>query len=376
MSLFEQELSRRALLGGLCLSGMIGLFGGWTGPAFGAAPKPVDYDLGLRAIADARHAHFGTAIGSRMLSHARYADAIIRDCNILVPENELKWRHIQPRPGVFDFSGYNKIAAFATQHNMQVRGHTLIWHTSMPDWTMDALETGTKRDVVELMTEHITNTLAHTSSVVTDWDIVNEAIDQNSSRADFLRENTLWMQALGPEYIHLAYKIAHEVNPHLTLTYNEYGIEYADGSAIRRRAGVLHLLRALLHSGIPIKQLGLQSHLACHRPLGGKVFTDFLRDVRALGVKIVVTELDIKLERTPGTNDERLATGAHYASEYLKMLQHDGPLDTVLCWGLSSPYSFMVRKDPNTLAPLPLDDDMQPLPLWYALRDSWLNKKT
>lgn len=330
---------------------------------------------GLRQLADQRGFNFGTAISSRAIDSAFYTNAIIKHCNILVPENDLKWRVIQPQPDAFDFSRYNKIAAFATAHNMKVRGHTLVWHTGMPEWALDRLETGTRRDVTELMINHITTTLQQTASHITDWDIVNEAVDPNSTRDDFLRENSLWMHTLGPDYIALAYRTALQVNPRLTLTYNDYSVEYADGAGIRRRAGVLALLRHLRDKNIPIHQLGLQSHLSCSRPLGGKAFTDFLQQVRALGIKVIVTELDLKLAKLPGTDAERLQAGAHYASEYLKMLQDGGVLDTVLTWGLSSPYSFMMQKDRTTLDPLPLDEDMNPLPLWYALRNAWLTQK-
>lgn len=374
MSLFEQDISRRALLNGLCLSGALGLLGGL--PACMLWPTPALYQgPGLRDFAAARRFHIGAALSSHHLQNRPYATAVAKQLNMLVPENELKWKHTQPQPGVFDFSGYNQLAAFATAHSMAVRGHTLVWHTGMPEWAKDALETGTKRDATEMMTSHIHAMLAHTAPLIKDWDVVNEAIDPNSTRPDFLRENTLWMHALGEDYVMQAYKLAHAANPKLTLTYNDYSLEYADGASIRRRAGVLHLLRRLKQAGLPVKQLGLQSHLACHRPLGGKAFTDFLRQVRALGIKVIVTELDLKLEKVPGTDAERLAAGAHYASVYLKMLQQDAPLDTVLCWGLSSPYSFMTLKDPSTLDPLPLDGDMNPLPLWNTLRDAWLVKQ-
>lgn len=369
---YERWLTRRALLQALALLGVstalpLGL--GACSPArqLSRAREPE----GLRSLLNTRQ-YFGVAVDARHLADTPYAAAIAKHANILVPENDLKWRVIQPQAGAFNFSAYQKLAAFAQENNQSMRGHTLVWHTGLPKWAEKILLHGGKAEVRSMLHAHLQETLQQTATLVHDWDVVNEAVSPHSRRKDFLRANSPWFKALGPDYITEAFSAVHSLNPTLTLTYNDYSMEYADAAGIRRRSGVLQLLQRLKQQGVPIHQLGLQSHLQCHRPLAGKAFTDFLRTVQQLGIKIIVTELDLNLAKLSGTDSERLNLGAHYAATYLKMIAEVQLLDTIICWGLSTPYSFMTKKDRSTLHPLPLDNNLAPLPLWHAVRSTFI----
>ncbi len=59
--------------------------------------------------------------------------------NHVVAENEMKWQLIHPRPGAdgFDFGPGDALIAFATSNNMEVAGHTLVWHSQTPNWVFE-----------------------------------------------------------------------------------------------------------------------------------------------------------------------------------------------------------------------------------------------
>ena len=66
------------------------------------------------------------------------------------------------------------------------------------------------------------------------WDVVNEAIGDNSKF-----KNSLWLNALGPGYIRLAFGWAHD--PQAKLFYNDYG-----GEALGPKSDAIYnLLRTL-----------------------------------------------------------------------------------------------------------------------------------
>jgi endo-1,4-beta-xylanase len=105
-----------------------------------------DGDAGesLDAIARRRGMRFGNAIGisgsgSRAKSRfhdERYRALMQRECGVLVAENETKWQHLRPSPGVFRFAQADEMFAWARQQGMLVRGHTLMWQPPkwMPKW--------------------------------------------------------------------------------------------------------------------------------------------------------------------------------------------------------------------------------------------------
>ncbi len=52
----------------------------------------------------------------------------------LVAENAMKPLRIHPQEDRYDFGPADAIVAFAEQHGLAVRGHTLLWGSHTPDW--------------------------------------------------------------------------------------------------------------------------------------------------------------------------------------------------------------------------------------------------
>jgi endo-1,4-beta-xylanase len=346
---------------GLPACSMLGCIGDWcaNGP-------------GLGERARRQNKRYGTAVQSGQLDDAAFAAALRREAALLVPELELKWDVLRPSAHEFDFSGYRRLAAFAQEQNMAMRGHTLLWHRSNPKWLGPALHN--RHAAEKILRTHIAQVIAETAPLVRDWDVVNEAVHPDSSRADGLRE-TLWLKALGPGYVAEAFRMAHVAGPQLTLVYNDYGFELDGAPARRKRQSTLRLLDRCLREKAPVHALGLQSHLEAHRPMARKEFGVFLENVRAMGLKIIITELDLNVTHLSGRSDDRVKIAQNYVRAHLDTVQEKGAVDMLLTWGLSDRYSWLKSAGMESTGALPLDRDLNRGPLWATLRDDWLKER-
>lgn len=59
--------------------------------------------------------------------------------NQVVAENEMKWQSLHPRPGNdgYDFVAADALVTFAQENQMQLAGHTLVWHSQTPNWVFE-----------------------------------------------------------------------------------------------------------------------------------------------------------------------------------------------------------------------------------------------
>jgi endo-1,4-beta-xylanase len=148
--------------------------------------------------------------------------------------------HAAPAPDRYDFTEADALVAFAERHRMQVHGHTLVWYQSMPEW----LTRGnySKAEARAILREHITTVVGRYRGRVASWDVVNEIITENGRP----RPN-YWSEQLGPEYVELAFRWAHEDDPDAHLIYNEGG---AEGMG-EKSDGVYQLARDLKQRGVP-----------------------------------------------------------------------------------------------------------------------------
>jgi len=347
-----------------------------------AAAVPAPESLGpapLKDRAAAKGLRFGAAIGRRGLGDPELTAAIVRECGLVVPENEGKMAVLRPSIDRFDFGALDRLIALAGARDIAVRGHTLVWHNAVPGWLEEKLGELDRAGAERLLREHVTGVLTHTRGAIRSWDVVNEAVALEQSRPDGLRY-TPWLKVIGPEYIDIAFQAAHEADPTLELVYNDYGLDYAERSQERRREAVLALIDRLLRRSVPVHALGLQGHLAAEGlRFGPGALREFLREVAARGLAIHVTELDIADKMLPADEDLRDRRVADMAARYLDVVLDERATRDVLTWGLSDRHSWLntfpprKRSDGLLTRGLPLDERMQRKLFWSALARAFDN---
>jgi len=350
------NLSRRtALLGGLGLL---------AGPACGQTMPA------LKLAASRKRILFGAAIEPQSVEgDADFAALVARQCAILTPENAMKWDALRPTEAGFDFDGADRVAAIAQANGVPLHGHGLLWHEAMPDWLVPALRAGRGEG---LLRDHIDTVVRRYAGAVRSWDVANEVVERNDGRPDGLRMSP-WLKALGPSYLEIAFAAAHKADPGALLALSDYGLEYDDEPwMVEKRRTMLVLLRDLLRRNIPVQALALQGHLIGDRPPAfGQGLRAFLEAVRDLGLKVLITELDVSDQNIQGSAHRRDQIVADIYARFLDAVLASGPVEMVTTWGLSDRYTskstFFPRSDGDGVRPLPFDADLRPKAAAYAL---------
>jgi endo-1,4-beta-xylanase len=350
---FLERAASTAALGGTVLSGLSTFATPGT-----AAPAPertrlIPYGSAVRADA------LATDVG--------YRQAIVANCDIIVPEGEMKWPDVHPARNRFDFAKADVLVDFARQNGIGIRGHTLAWYGGMPDWTN---EIASRHEAEEELTDHIVTVVSRYRGGIPSWDVVNEPLADWPEDANALRPS-IWTKQLGPDYIPLALRTTAQVDPATRLVLNEYDVEYKGDRFAARRKALLQLLRSLRDRDVPLHAVGLQSHLFAGRALDRDGLQAFLREVVALKLDVLITELDVIDHDLPagiGARDARVAT---IARDYLQAVCEVVHPKAILTWGISDRYTWVPawfkRADGLPNRPLPFDADLKPKPLFDVI---------
>jgi endo-1,4-beta-xylanase len=302
-------------------------------------------DEPLRVTAARRGILYGAATSTDQLRDADFAAALVREAAIIVPEYEMKRGVIEAVRGRYDFSAMDILAGFAKRHGLKLRGHPLVWHKRNPDWLTDPGETELTGYISALVSRYR----------LPSWDVVNEAI--LPGEPGNLRP-TVWLKRFGPSYIDLAFHAARAGDPGAMLVYNDWGCELFD----RFRAATLDFLEKAKARGVPIDALGLQGHLGLSgMPVDQAKLRAFLERVKAMGLRILVTEHDIDDDGGPSDIALRDRAVADASRRFLDVVMGFDPA-AVLTWGLTDRYL-----DKPDWRRLPLDAALNRKPMWQAL---------
>ena len=211
--------------------------------------------------------------------------------NIVTPENCMKPANIHPRADTWQFERADALVKWCADNHLAVHGHTLVWHAQTNDWFF---RDGNKAAVTQRLEDHIHTLVGRYKGKVRSWDVVNEAInDLGNVQTENLRDSS-WLRALGPEFLTLAFKFAHEADPDAKLYYNDYGIE-----AGPKHASSMLLLKRLLRDGAPVHGVGIQGHWSTsHIPYAA--LDESLSDYASLGLKVSITKLDVTIRGESG----------------------------------------------------------------------------
>jgi len=333
--------------------------------------------VSIRAAGAGRGILAGCAANVRALrSDPAYKRLLQEQVGIVVGESEFKFGPLRPSPTTFFFEDADYLAAFAEENGMKLRGHNFVWHRQLPKWFDGYV---TKENAEQVLVSHIEQVGGRYAGKIHSWDVVNEAVQVSDGLPGGFRDST-WQKMLGgtgavPEYIDVAFRTARRVDPRALLVYNDYGIEGEDEGSAKKRAAVMGLLRAMQRQKIPLDGLGVQSHISAvgkdgHVPVYGEGLMRMIADVRKMGLKVLVTEMDVNDRYVAAEVETRDAAVALMYGSYLGTVLQDPAVIAVLTWGITDKYTWLngedSRADGQPERPLPFDAALQPTPAFAA----------
>jgi endo-1,4-beta-xylanase len=289
----------------------------------------------LRSLAANIGLQVGSAIIPQDIETPSFAAIASSQFSVVTPGNAMKWQVVEPTEGTFDWSQADQLVAFAQANHQLVRGHTLLWHSQLPTWLTDGVANGTisNAQLANLLHQHITTEVSRYKGKIWQWDVANEFFtDTNPSQ---INPDDFWISHLGPGIIGQAFVWAHQADPHALLCYNDYNIAGEDGSNAKSDAAYAWLKQELA-AGIPISCVGDQGHLDTQFGFSGQLMQQDLARFASLGLKVAITEADVRTFVNNATDQvptNHLATFAQ-PEEESQMLQ--------ACLALSQCISFTV----------------------------------
>lgn len=291
----------------------------------------------------------GMTVNSFNLTGKR-SEILLREYDNITADYDMKMSFMYPNKGVYDFAAADKIVKYGTDNKLNVHGHTLIWHGSIPTWLKNFA--GTDAEFETIIKDYITTVVTRYKGRVKSWDVVNEAIDDATGNP--LR-SSIFRQKMGPDYIKKCYQWARDADPSCKLFYNDYDIE----RSVTKRAAYFSIVDVLKASNL-IDGCGEQMHISYNFPpaSGIQAFTDA---VVSRGLLVHFAELDIranpKNDLTELTLDRAIAQQKKY-EEVVKIFNAIPPANryAITIWGMRDSESWLIDFWGNIDWPLLYDD--------------------
>jgi GH35 family endo-1,4-beta-xylanase len=157
------------------------------------------------------------------------------------------WKVFEPKQGQPDYARLQSMVDWCAAHNIEPKGHPLIWHELWPDWAPSDADSA-----IPLLHARVFDIVSHYKGTIHYWDVVNEA----NWAAHFTPANgeTAWVSRDGPASVvgtALGWARAAGAGSPETFIYNDYNTDDAN----------VALLTSLQSKGELPDAIGIQSHM-------------------------------------------------------------------------------------------------------------------
>lgn len=252
-----------------------------------------------------------------------------------------------------EYSGMTKILDFAKENNMTVRGHALVYAAQTPDWFFKegykddgklvsrAVMTARLRSYIQQVVQFVETNYP---GIVTCWDVVNEALDNDGS---YVANN--WTATIGDTYVAKAFEFADQYveESGVKLYYNDYNME-----STGKRNQVLALKVQLDEEEIRMDGVGMQEHATLTYPSVDSIRSAITAYAGA-SLDVQITELDVQIDES-----DSLETQAdRYGDLFTLFKEKSDSISNVTVWGINDGDSWK-----NQQRPLLFFDDLSPKP--------------
>jgi endo-1,4-beta-xylanase len=311
----------------------------------------------LRPIAQKLGMNLSMAVQSSLVQQnadqGGYTNAILKNCTMIGPENDLKPPALWLGIGQIDFSNSDPLINWAVSNNLKVRGHVLVYADdggyTIPQWLLNMENSITPAQAKDILRDYIHAVVGRYSGKIFAWDVINEAIEDGQNSNPFNLRNSFWFRKLGKEFILYAFQFAHEADPACKLYYNDYNIEGGGSKADH----VFEIVNYLKANGVAINGIGLQYHHGSgYKPVPGDGYYNMMTRIQQNNLKFMMTELDLSIPvvQLPQSDPNfglipidptDLTRQADSYGAYVKMALSFNNCEGIQMWGVNDSHSWI-----------------------------------
>ena len=327
-------------------------------------------DETIRQLAKERGRFIGTILNSEWFNDAiepEFEEIHKTQFNVVVAENEMKFDATEPKEDEFNFEKGDKMVKYAQANGLRVRGHALAWHSQVANWVNNYK--GQKEKLLAVLKNHITKVVGHWKGQIAEWDVVNEAINDDYN-ADWRSTNSVWYEGIGAEFLDSAFVWAHEADPDAELCYNDYSIEWGlrEGS---KASFVVEQVKRWKKNNIPITCVGTQTHIEIAHETTPQNVRALAKALAELGVTLNITELDIGFPKGSAgkLTDADYAKQGHLYRQFMDVFLEEPNMGEFVIWGLTDAHSWLDEQQGKTEGLL-FDKQYKPKPAYDSVMAS------
>ncbi|GIP42955.1 hypothetical protein J45TS6_14140 [Paenibacillus sp. J45TS6] len=347
-----------------------------SAPASGPKPLPIQTDIDALKTVYEKYFDIGAAVEPPQLS-GNIQQLLDFHYNSVVAENSMKPQSLSPSEGNWNFSSADKIAKYAMDNNLNLRLHTLAWHSQAAEWMFQdenkkPLEATpeNKQLVLKRLTKYIQDVLRHYKEMgvtIHDIDVVNEVIDEG--QPDGMRKSE-WYRLTGTDFIKTAFIVAREELPTAKLYINDYNTH-----SPKKRDAMFDLVMKLKDEGVPIDGVGHQTHINISGPSIEQI-SDSIRKFGEAGFDNQLTEVDVSVYTNNTTSYDTIpenllvSQGYRYKELFKELIRLDdlgrtdknpeGWISNVTLWGIADDHTWLHNRPIDRQdAPFPFDKQHQ-----------------
>jgi len=229
--------------------------------------------------------YFGACTDQGLLTRSGAKNAAIIEKNFgqVSPENSMKWQSLESTKGSFNWGQADYLVNWATERNISIRGHTIVWHSQLAGWVSQIKD---KAALTTAIQDHAKVVIGRWKGKIRGWDVINEMFNEDGS----LR-SSVFSNVLGEDFVKIAFDAARAADPAAVLYINDYNLDRSDHPKLVK--GMVAHVEKWIKAGIPIDGIGSQGHITSGQ---GSALAGAIKALAATsGIKeIAVTELDIQ----------------------------------------------------------------------------------
>ncbi|HET7502648.1 MAG TPA: endo-1,4-beta-xylanase, partial [Kofleriaceae bacterium] len=227
-------------------------------------------------------------------------------------------------------------------------------HNQIPSWVNE--QAFTPDQLRSILREHVVETARHFKGQLYQWDVLNEALNEDGTLRD-----TIWLRNLGPGYVADVFRWARMADRNVKLFYNDFNLEFFGPKSDAAFA----LVKQLLAQGVPIDGVGFQGHLGAQFGFDTRVQENMQR-FADLGLEISVTEADVRMPLP--TDVFKLQSQAQGYHSLLEPCLLTRGCNSFTVWGYTDKYSWVPGFFTGQGAADLLDENFQPKPAFAAVQ--------